>query len=246
MNLILKINRKLFDIKVKYNQILTILKYNKITYYLKFFKENSVKIGFHIFYIEDKKILYTSIPKTGCSTIKSSLINNMISSNAKLTMERVHAKNNMTRIENINIFKGIIKDSYKFTFVRNPYTRILSAYLDKVKRGSYSYGNINKDISFVNFLQELDNGLLFNNSHFIPQSLFFIYKFDFIGKFENLEEDLKRIKGIEEIKTLNPHKTNSSSKLEEYYCEESISLVKKIYKIDFDLLNYSTDFKLLV
>jgi hypothetical protein len=54
---------------------------------------------------------------------------------------------------------------------------------------------------------------------------------DFVGKFENLEEDFKYIKNKIGIKNELKHigKTNRT-KYQDYYCDESIRLVEEMYK----------------
>jgi len=105
------------------------------------------------------------------------------------------------------------KNYFKFTFVRNPWARLLSGYLNKfvtknklehfaydVITDIYNYKNekldLDKSITFEEFLRYLSRKK--NNSldyHWKPQYLFLgRTKFDFIGKIENLKEDFEYLK----------------------------------------------------
>ncbi|EAI0653403.1 alpha-2,3-sialyltransferase, partial [Campylobacter coli] len=100
-------------------------------------------------------------------------------------------------------------DSYfSFGFVRNPYDRVVSAYHYLKKGGGnkndekWASKNIYKYNSFEEFVLALEDleiqNKILNWMHFTPQ-----YKFlceseknilvNFVGKFENLEEDFKKI-----------------------------------------------------
>jgi hypothetical protein len=85
---------------------------------------------------------------------------------------------------------------FKFTVVRNPYTRTLSAYLDKIERRAVRAG---KESSFRDFLLQAKKTprFLYSNAHWAPQSslmLIPVEQFDFIGKVETLDQDLAEIK----------------------------------------------------
>jgi hypothetical protein len=115
-------------------------------------------------------------------------------------------------------------DNY-YTYVRNPYHRLISAYLYK--------NNINNKINFKFLIKEKLINFKFNLRysyniiHFYPQYLFLI------NKLNQIKKDIKIIK-IEEDKDLNPHYYN----LSDYYDKETFEIVNKIYAKDFELFNY--------
>ncbi|MCH8544905.1 MAG: sulfotransferase family protein [Alcanivorax sp.] len=148
----------------------------------------------------------------------------------------------------------LFADLFRFTVVRNPYSRVLSAYLDKMARfpeRKTSYATFD---AFVERLSQ-DRAYLHSNAHWAPQTalmLIPVEDFDFIGKVESLDQDLAtitaRIHGeAESFTTSNagPPSTGASKKLRQYYHDERlISAVRDIYQADFARLSYSTDFPL--
>jgi len=150
----------------------------------------------------------------------------------------------------------------KFSFVRNPWARLVS---------EYNYRKHNKLSSFRDFVL---NGLPQQNSytdtfrHIMPQ-----YKFlyddagrqliDFVGKFETLQKDfnfvcnklniepstLARVnssshKGshLQKLKKLiNLEKTSKKINYMKYYNKETRNFVKKIYTKDISIFGYEFD-----
>jgi len=139
---------------------------------------------------------------------------------------------------------------FKFTVVRNPYTRTLSAYLDKIERRALRAG---KESSFRDFLLQAKSQrrFLFSNAHWAPQSslmLIPVEQFDFIGKVESLSDDLaeitRRIRPELEqtLSSFKKNATGAGDKLRQYYDDELIALVQDLYRDDFTTFNYSTEF----
>jgi len=140
---------------------------------------------------------------------------------------------------------------FKFTVVRNPYTRILSAYLDKVERRALRE---NKESSFRDFLQALKDGKLYSNAHWAPQNallLLPVSELDFVGRVENLAPDLSRINEkimgrVPEgpLKSFLGNATGAGNKLLAYYDAETAELVRKLYRKDFEIFSYPEDLPL--
>lgn len=157
------------------------------------------------------------------------------------------------------------KRRLRFSVVRNPYTRLLSAYLDKIgsqkeKSKHHLFRHLNSvpnfdplSLSFETFVDIIvgtrDSHL---NKHWLPQINCLAPSYiscNYIGHFENMDDILDRLrahfpKNANSIKNMNTavHKTNSSSLTQEYYGDEKIA--KKVYsrfKPDFELLGYGKD-----
>lgn len=151
---------------------------------------------------------------------------------------------------------------HSLVVVRNPFDRTLSAFLDKVggdKSGRFSnYGGYRDDSArgFLEFLKHLDALPNRGNRHFWPQTEL-LYKplnaYTLVAKLENLSQVLppflKDLTGQSFDGSIfeKPHKVEvekegkikmANEKLRQYYIDESINLVKKIFKNDFESLDY--------
>jgi hypothetical protein len=87
------------------------------------------------------RYLYVETPKVACTTIKAFLQAAEGRDISDQNFEEVHDRDKSPLLKPDKrpdlLFDLLGSDnSFKFTFVRNPYTRILSAYLDKIKRTS--------------------------------------------------------------------------------------------------------------
>jgi hypothetical protein len=138
-------------------------------------------------------------------------------------------------------------DLLKFAFVRNPWERLVSAYIDKIQGDSLlqgsqlknykkKYNTFNKMVQFIKSakLEEL-------NEHFNSQiNLLPLNKLDFIGKFENLQEDFNII--CDKIKIPRqklPHQNKSKHKhYTEYYDDETRAIVAEKYRKDIEYFGY--------
>ena len=146
-------------------------------------------------------------------------------------------------LENITD-EEIKSDYFVFTFVRNTFERLVSAWSAFVGRGKVNpnFEKFVKDRGVGYLLYE--NGTI-SNDHWFPQSSYVEYtdgeKFvDFIGKFENLEKDWeivsKRI-GIErQIKKHSYRTTQEYYRLQ--YTDELVEIISDLYKRDLELLDY--------
>jgi hypothetical protein len=130
------------------------------------------------------------------------------------------------------------KDDELFCVVRNPYSKIVSAY-------NYSHGKKGnkKDLNeFIkNKLENFDKNKYWNGCHILPQHNYTHGKIkcDFILKFENLEEDFSKLMNKYKI-DIELKKDNKSSKNTSVkdLNKESIKLINKVYDKDFKLFKY--------
>lgn len=151
---------------------------------------------------------------------------------------------------------AIASRSIRFCFVRNPFTRVLSAYLDKIKT------NINRrqlflrelshqeSLSFLDFLNLTKKQDYYQmNPHWrlqYYQSMFEVIDFTHVGTFERFNDDLRSILSainsglLQYISKVDEHNTKTTESLRNYYCNsETINLVREIYQQDFEIFGYS-------
>jgi hypothetical protein len=155
----------------------------------------------------------------------------------------------------IAISDSEFKKYYRFSFVRNPWDRAISAY-NFVKQGGTSLvqplpNNIYKssmvdtfDTFLTEWLQHQDLGEI--DVVFEPQYKY-IFDYDenllvdFVGKIENIEIDLKKIESKinRKIEMKNLNKSNrTTNPYHSEYTNESFEIISKIYAKDIALFNY--------
>ncbi|MDJ0632812.1 MAG: sulfotransferase family protein [Xenococcaceae cyanobacterium MO_188.B29] len=234
---------------------------------------------YHIHISTQNSYIYFEVPKVACSTTKLTL-QKLEAKTAGLAspsqeMSIIHNKKKSLLLSpsdiGIDKFCKMLNDSYvfKFGFVRNPYTRILSAFLSKMKwkEGPYRKKiahilnvDIKSNITFKQFVYAVSRQSEFEmDPHWRPQTtqLFRnLITYDFIGFFENFEQDLQEaLKHIALNKDNKNHlsnrdterinmkgrKTSANNKIESFYAPEIQSLVKDIYQNDFINFGYSFD-----
>lgn len=208
------------------------------TFLMNFFFRNPYKP------INDRyKMIFIHIPKCGGISIENALFQKKIG----------HSK--------IWIYKAFdkkkFKQYYKFTFVRNPWDRLVSAFFflkaggRNPKDTEWARKYIYKYDSFENFVLSLKNKkvrkIILNHQHFRPQHQYIIDEngripFDFIGRIEHFENDFETIKAQLGLTGDLSHTNKSIHKpYSHYYNQETKNIVANIYKEDIELLNYSFD-----
>lgn len=151
---------------------------------------------------------------------------------------------------------------FKFALTRNPYSRILSSYLDKFvknmwekRRRAPGLGlDPEKEIPFIDFLHVIRNQSIEEmDIHWMPQAYLLplaTENLDFIGKFETFQDDwtfiLKTMQERSNIQNSNLfqsqnitwHNTGANEKIKNYYTPETVDIVKELYRIDFEKFGY--------
>jgi hypothetical protein len=133
---------------------------------------------------------------------------------------------------------------FTFSFVRNPWSRFVSL---------YRATGFNMRFQFKLFvLYEFKKmGLEYYSWFFSPQSDFIIDEegnplVDFIGKFENLQNDFSHVCGqigipVTELSHTNKSKTKIPKPWQDYYDDETKEFVGDFYQRDIDLFGYEFD-----
>lgn len=192
-----------------------------------------------------KNALFIHIPKTAGTTIRT-VLDFKEYRNPKEIPENTPQHVSFGHVDYAGLYeRGYIdpefhKNSFKFTFVRNPYGRAVSLYEYYLKTGKIT------PRSFKEFVSQLDSVApigVFNQqgwSQCNPQVRWIErVDIDFIGYFEFLEKDLKKVafrigKTIpNELPRLN--KTIDKS-LSSYYDRDTKRMVETVYEEDFEML----------
>lgn len=140
-----------------------------------------------------------------------------------------------------------IMKKFRFTFVRNPYKRMLSEYRWRRIRWRSLLKHKTK---FVQFIDNVANGHPYElPEHFKPQARFVEFDgqpVDFVGKYENLSKDWQTLCRNASIKASQAklRRTNKSRKRRlrwtySLLTPEAKSKIYKLYEEDFDTLEYT-------
>lgn len=156
---------------------------------------------------------------------------------------------------------------FKFTFVRNPWDRLLSAYRF-VKAGGMSKADrdwadnvLSRFSSFDDFVKRwlteknitnIGDGAGKNRVVFLPQYRFVCVRgskvpaVDFIGHFENIESDFirvsERIGARATLGSLNVS-NKSQERYVDQYTDESRAIVADVYRTDIEMFGYDFENK---
>ena len=142
----------------------------------------------------------------------------------------------------------------KFTVVRDPYTRILAAYLNKVlpnekgKRDIVNRGlgrRADAEVNFSAFLSYLEQGGILENAHWCRQADMIPYRLDgldVIARIESLDRDLAMIlerifRGKRRLISVRVHATGATRE-HLLLNESSRARIFALYEADFESLGY--------
>jgi hypothetical protein len=227
------------------------------------------KIGYHMYYGGHGTYLYQPIPKCACTTIKTLLlraeglpVDDNIWRRHQKEYNGFPGTHQLTIQEQLDIFEGRT-NTFKFVIVRNPYTRMASAYSDKIRlnptpylirnirKSAASQGTVLSDqITFEQFVTVVScQSLVEMDHHWRPQyyeGRFAFVKYDFVGRMETMPNDLvyalERIGAPESIIARANERINvagSSVKLWRAVSPEVQRLFLATFNIDFDALQYA-------
>ncbi|XP_021357702.1 carbohydrate sulfotransferase 12-like [Mizuhopecten yessoensis] len=212
----------------------------------------------HMIYDDKTKLVFCDIPKVGSTFLKQVL---HILSGHKHKKDPFSIKANAAHLIPFNTFETVPYDkalavlmrSTKFIFVRNPYTRMLSGYVDKLFTNNHVFWdttgkvilknhrkNLSKkskecghDSTFSEFIKhviESETSGLHRNPHWYP-----MYdacrpcniQYDVIGKIESFKEDLGNF-----LRSQNLHEIVDISRMDQGNEKEAISLtVSRAYEV---------------
>lgn len=215
------------------------------------------------------KYVYLAVAKAACSTIKKRLLDYEVSP-FKYKNREIHAdifsspfvKPYQLDEETLRqvLFSG---EFYRFSFVRNPCVRVLSAYLEKIvchkpqsrevlRALDLPFDNdaiASTDLTFEEFIQSIEKTSLRSlNKHWRPQFMLLLHpflEFDFIGKVESFEDDWAEVAakiGLTDDADENVlwHQTSAREKLDQYYSSNLVGRVSNVYRKDFEVYGYES------
>lgn len=223
----------------------------KILIFIKsFFKKDyellTGKDSFGGIFLKNLNAIFIPISKVANTSLKKHF----------LQIDKSYEPNYLKEVHSIPLKKVPIKTKYfRFAFVRNPFSRLVSCYKNKInlspKKASKAlliYPGIYPHMPFKEFILAISKiPRKKMEGHFALETDYLFTKdgkskVDFIGKFENLEKDMKKL--YKKLKIINPPKLeflNSTKKdnYKNYYTPELIRIVEKKYALDLKNFNYT-------
>nr|XP_021155902.1 carbohydrate sulfotransferase 9 isoform X2 [Columba livia]XP_021155903.1 carbohydrate sulfotransferase 9 isoform X2 [Columba livia]XP_021155904.1 carbohydrate sulfotransferase 9 isoform X2 [Columba livia] len=234
-------------------------------------------------YVEDRhKVLYCEVPKAGCSNWKRVLmvLNGLAASAHNISHDDVHYGKHLRKLDSYDL-KGIYTrlDTYtKIIFVRDPMERLVSAFRDKFEHPNSYYHpvfgkaiikkyrpNANEEalktgsgVKFKEFIQYLLDshrpvGMDIHWEQVSKLCYPCLLNYDFIGKFETLEEDANyflRLVGapaelkFPKFKDRHSSDERTSAEVVRQYLkelsEEERQLTYDFYYLDYLMFNYTS------
>tara|TARA_R110002167_G_scaffold366019_1_gene592664 strand:+ start:811 stop:1365 length:555 start_codon:yes stop_codon:yes gene_type:complete len=134
-------------------------------------------------------------------------------------------------------------DYFSWSFVRNPWDRLVSTYINKiVDRHQHGLDSWRKNFkSFKEFILKIEKTDITDcDRHIRSLYTFFPQNINFIGKFENLQEDFNTVcDKIGIPRQQLPHKNATKHKhYTEYYDDETRDIVAEKYAKDIEHFGY--------
>ena len=187
--------------------------------------------------VNGKKVIFTHILKTAGTSVL-----NAIDQKFKL---HIPANEALRRVG-----KKEFSDAFKFSFVRNPWSKVFSHYNYNVKTNQQNMKNKVipfNDWVYCTFGDNKDYFYHHRGIHFVDQMSWLVDEdenilVDYIGKFENIDNDFAHICKYLAIENKLSHLNKSFKKktknYKEYYNKSSIEIVRSVFKRDIKHFGY--------
>lgn len=206
-------------------------------------------------YIEELNCIYIPVPKVATKSFQKIFADYYCNIHSD---QRFNLKTNKKwglpfHTVSENQIDQLSDEVFIFSFVRNPYERVLSCFLDKIKTpsnylGFLRYGNrFHKEMGFEDFLSEIMNIPDEEaDKHFRPQHCFLKNGDDlrphFVGKLEHFSRDFQKVLdkiGTDQLEIAHANKSNSKKEARnQYFTPKAKELIRERYKEDFLYFEY--------
>lgn len=190
----------------------------------------------------EKKLIYLINPKIACTSLKANLFNCNTKYHERIhSILWAHGKN--------EIAKKDFENYFIYTYVRNPFERLVSCYKNKVCQqkhyyDSYLFGFILPDKGFDSFVNKIFFIPDFLSDRHFRSQYSLIYKkgkcmVDFIGKIETIKESFPKLAKKYNLSSLQYYNTTKKNNWMDYYTISTAKKVYKRYKKDFKIFGYN-------
>ena len=209
-----------------------------------------------------RRYLYVETPKVACTSVKKYL--QELELDESLTPDRnIHNRDISPLAAPYNSITDFLLCLYdpntiRFSFVRNPFTRVLSCYLDKMVQSEFERKRLIPELAlprhrvpslkeFLLAVKQQDSWSM--DIHWVPQDAILSGFSEpcFIGRFENFSADFSKVISLIAGQTALDmprqahHQTGADQRVLELIGREERDLIVEIYDCDFRRFSYSTD-----
>jgi len=203
-----------------------------------------------------RDVVYVNNPKVASSTIKLALQRDMLDdpSYQPATSVHDHAASPLPRWPELtqDSVDKALEGRFVFSFVRCPFTRLRSAYLNKIMTGQkqgaprehagFDADEVPDFAAFITAVCAQDPSL--HNPHWRAQAINLSYvhlSYDFIGRLENFEADWARLAtqlGLPPMPERAGQQTGTTP--DTLYTAKSAALVADAFAVDFETFGYDS------
>jgi hypothetical protein len=202
------------------------------------------------------RYVYVEVPKAACSTIKLTL-QRIERDDRSYTPANKHARSRSPLLAPLSAPRAFLEalkapDTLRFCFVREPASRILAAYIEKLTGDDFERGMRLKDLgfsqtpSFEEFLTVLAKRGPGFDIHWARQVDLLkpdVIPYDVVGRFENFRADFEAVltrigRDASWIADASEHRTGASTKVNDIG-PRARALIAEIYAEDFKRFGYA-------
>lgn len=200
-----------------------------------------------------KKFIFAHVPRTGGTSITYSLRKYSaieFDTPDPFEIKKIYAKSGFKFHDKLQNIAPHYLDYFKFAFVRNPYSRAISAYLYIRKTERSVQHRRLKNLTFKQFLlEQYSNYIIYKTKglQILAPQYDFLHSCngdmlaDYVGRYENINEDYNYIcRRLKITDTVLPHLNHSNNfGLGEYYDAATVSIINDMFKVDFETFGYN-------
>lgn len=215
--------------------------------------------AYRYFLFPKTKVVYIDNSKVASTSIKEMLVTQEGDNIFELFKNDIHIHCQQYYMKDMD--GDTVFPYFSFVFVRNPFERVVSTYKNMYKKQkrqwstfkTYLFGYFKKDKGFAYFVKKgpVHISDKWADTHLISQHILVYGKdgkpyVDFIGRFENLSVEWKKLQDKIDLPELPFRNQTEKDDWRDYYTKELAQLVYTRYQRDFEVFGYDDEYQKLL